>query len=68
MKVRVRRFKDKAYQAATLLYPKEILPDDFWEEFTGEIIGIDVSTNKIMVCRDDTGKFETVNSFECIKN
>lgn len=67
MKVRVRRFKDKAYQAATLLYPKEVLPDDFWEEFTGEVVGTDVEHNMFLICRDDNGKFEKVKCYDCYK-
>lgn len=67
MKVKVRKFRDAAYHAALDIYKEEVHINDFWEEFTGEIIATDVEHNMFLICRDDNGKFEKVKCYDCYK-
>ena len=67
MRLKVRQFRDKAYHLAVDIYQEEVDIKDFWEEFTGEVIGVDINTSKVMICRDDTGKLEIVSTSDCIK-
>lgn len=67
MRVKVRKFKDAAYHAALFIYPDEVNDNDFWEEFTGEVVGTDVQNNTFLICRNDNGKFEKVKCYDCCK-
>lgn len=67
MRLKVRQFRDKAYHLAVDIYQEKVDIEDFWEEFTGEVIGVDINTSKAMICRDDTGKLEIVSTSDCIK-
>lgn len=69
MKVKVRRFNDSAYNAATAIYNDSEVNnvDDFYEEFTGEIVDSDVRYGNFLICRDDNGKFERVSYNNCTR-